>query len=89
MDYKEYSDFEYLSPEKKQLVADARKAVENAYAPYSNFRVACSILLDNGKTIIGNNVENASYPVGICAERAALSAVVSQYPEQKIIALAV
>jgi cytidine deaminase len=46
--------------------------------PYSHFRVGCSILLANGTIVVGANVENASYPVGTCAERVALGTAVVQ-----------
>lgn len=49
---------------------------ENAYAPYSKFNVGAAILAD-GRIFVGCNVENASFPVGICAERSALSAAIS------------
>ncbi|HXW53983.1 MAG TPA: cytidine deaminase [Myxococcota bacterium] len=49
-----------------------------AYAPYSGFGVGCAVLLKDGRIIEGVNVENASYPVTLCAERAALAQVVTQ-----------
>lgn len=57
----------------QQLIAEAGRAAENAYAPYSGFKVGAAVLLENGVIITGSNHENAAYPAGICAERAALS----------------
>ncbi len=54
----------------------ARSARQNAYAPYSNFTVGAAVLAD-GLVFSGCNVENSSYPVGLCAERAALAAAVA------------
>ncbi len=58
------------------LKAAARAVQENAYAPYSRFKVGAAILA-GGRIFQGCNVENASFPVGICAERSALAAAVS------------
>ena len=61
----------------KELIEKAFAAREKAYAPYSKFRVGAAVLTADGKIDTGCNVENASYPVGICAERVAMSKAVS------------
>ncbi len=80
---------EELPGEYKQLVEAATQATENAYAPYSNFHVGASVLLSNGIILTGNNQENAAYPSGLCAERVVLFNAGSQFPAQKIEAIAI
>jgi cytidine deaminase len=60
----------------RALLQAAREARLNAYAPYSNFRVGAAVLDEQGRVHAGCNVENAAYPQGVCAEAAALSAMV-------------
>ncbi|MFN8572824.1 MAG: cytidine deaminase [Gemmatimonadaceae bacterium] len=55
----------------------AQQAMSNAYAPYSNFRVGAALVCENGRIVVGCNVENSAYPAGICAERSALAAAVA------------
>ena len=59
-----------------QLIQQAKAAMTKAYAPYSNFRVGAAILDHNGKIHLGCNVENAAYPLGVCAEASAISGMV-------------
>ncbi|ATZ17751.1 cytidine deaminase [Mesoplasma melaleucae] len=59
----------------QMIFEELLKLKENSYSPYSNFKVACLIYLQDGQVIKGINVENASYPATICAERTALSQV--------------
>ena len=57
-----------------ELVARAEAAAANAYAPYSRYLVGASVLAKDGRVFDGVNVENAAYPLGICAERSAIAA---------------
>jgi cytidine deaminase len=75
-------------PEKILLLFNsAKSALKDAYAPYSNFKVAAAVLLENGEIITGTNQENAAYPVGICAEGTAMSACAALYPNIKPVAM--
>lgn len=68
-----YESAESLQAADRALLESAREITEKAYAPYSNFHVGAVALLANDEIINGTNQENASYPVGICAERVLLS----------------
>lgn len=71
------------------LLSRAQKAAARAYAPYSEFRVGAAVLLENGEIIEGNNQENASYGLTICAERVALNSTFSANPSARVMAVAV
>lgn len=88
-EYQKFNDLNELTEENKNLVDLSKKAAEKAYAPYSNFRVGAAILLENGEILTGSNQENASYPVGTCAERTLLSYVHANFPDLKKIKMAV
>ncbi len=87
--YKEVNDPEDLEKADKDLLHEAISAAENAYAPYSGFKVGAALRLESGKVIKGTNVENAAFPSGICAERNAISASVSNHPDDKPVVLAI
>ena len=72
----------------EELVQEAIKYREHSYSPYSHFAVGAAVLTKSGHVYGGCNIENASYPVGICAERTAIVKAVSE-GERDIAALAV
>lgn len=84
-----YCRLDELNSTEKNLIQAAKNACASAYAPYSHFQVGAAVLLDNGNIVIGSNQENAAFPSGLCAERVALFAAASQFPENKAIALAI
>jgi cytidine deaminase len=77
--YTELESSNALTKQDADLLSKARQATSKAYAPYSNFFVGAAALLTNKEIVTATNQENASYPVGICAERVLLSTVSSVY----------
>ncbi|WP_394767208.1 cytidine deaminase [Ferruginibacter sp.] len=84
-----YASAEELNDSDATLLAKARAITTQAYAPYSHFNVGAAAMLTDGTTVTATNQENASYPVGICAERVLLSAVASQFTGRGIIIMAI
>jgi len=87
--YEYFDAIDELMPEEKALLEKARQRAHHAYVPYSNFGVAAVGLLENGETVESTNQENASYPVGICAERVLLSTISSVYPGVRLLKIAI
>ncbi len=74
----------------KELLSRAFEAMENAYAPYSNYHVGAAILCRDGKVFLGANIENASFGATNCAERTAIFATYANgYRKDGIEALAI
>jgi cytidine deaminase len=84
-----YDSLEELSEEDAWLLTEARGVTEHAYAPYSHFQVGAVAKLANGEMVAGSNQENASFPVGLCAERVLLASASSLYPKVPIETMAI
>ncbi|MCX7551917.1 cytidine deaminase [Xanthomarina sp. F2636L] len=84
-----FENLEELPTDIVALMDQAAVARRNSYSPYSNFSVGAAILLDNNEIVLGSNQENASYPSGLCAERTAIYYAGSQYPDARILKMAI
>jgi cytidine deaminase len=87
IDYEIYEDWHELSDSDIALIDQAYVFCNQAYAPYSNFKVAAVLLLDDGSVVKGNNQENMAYPSGLCAERVALFFAGANFPTKKVKAI--
>ncbi|NII26840.1 cytidine deaminase [Pseudoflavitalea sp. X16] len=87
--YEVYDAIDELNEDDRYLLNKAREATQNAWAPYSRFRVGAVARLKSGTLVMGANQENASYPAGICAERVLLSSAGASYPGDPIETMAV
>ncbi len=83
-DFKIFDSLDELSDQTKHLFEEASIVRESAYSNYSRFSVGAALLLENGKILSGSNQENASYPLGLCAERTVLFYANSKFPNVKI-----
>ncbi|MBP5336476.1 MAG: cytidine deaminase [Bacteroidales bacterium] len=86
--YEEYKSIDELNAEDRELAAEAIKAMEGAYAPYSHFHVGAAVRMSNGQIVRGANQENAAFPSGLCAERTAMFAAGARYPDKDMLSLA-
>lgn len=87
--YTVYEKIDELSQDDSALLQRAREVTKNAYAPYSNFHVGAAAKLSNGEIVTGTNQENASYPVGLCAERVLLASASTLHPNVAIETMAI
>ncbi len=87
--YEIYDDISELDEKDAWLLTEARTVTEQAYAPYSRFHVGAVAILENGEVVAGTNQENASYPVGICAERVLLGSVGTLHPNMAVKSMAI
>lgn len=82
--FNKFNSTNELSQSDRLIIEKAKILAKSAYAPYSGFRVASVALMSDGTVVQGTNQENASYPIGLCAERVLLAAVSSVAPGQSI-----
>lgn len=87
--YTEFESADELSASDRDLLKQAGLVLENAYAPYSGYKVGAAVELENGEIITGNNQENVAFPSGICAERVAIFSASSKYPGVRIKSIAI
>lgn len=87
--YEEYDRIEQMNADDRELAEAAVKATGNAYSPYSKFNVGAALRLSNGLIIKGSNQENIAFPSGLCAERTAMFYAHAQYPEERMLSIAI
>lgn len=87
--YSEFRSADEMIPEDRELVGAAIEAMSGAYAPYSHFHVGAAVRLSNGQIVKGSNQENAAFPSGLCAERTAMFAASSRYPDKDMLSIAI
>lgn len=87
--YQHFASLDDVPDKYREILIKARNALPMAYAPYSAFRVGACILTRSGKWVIGINVENASYPLCMCAERNAIARLVSQEVQEVAVAIGI
>lgn len=88
-EFEVYDSIAELTAEDAALLQQAKEIAETAYAPYSNFFVGAVAKLKNGNIVKGTNQENASYPVGLCAERSLLASAATLFPGTAIHTMAI
>ena len=85
----EYAQASDLPKDSQILIAKAKANLDNAYAPYSKFKVSAAVLLENGQIILGTNQENSAFPSGLCAERVALFYASAGFPDLSILKIGI
>ncbi len=87
--FREYKRHDVMPGKWRELVELAKQASDNAWAPYSGFKVGAALRLSSGRIVTGNNQENAAYPAGLCAERTALFYANANFPDDPVEEIAV
>jgi cytidine deaminase len=87
--FEEYDNIDQLTIDNKELVKRAIHIATQSYSPYSKFPVGAAVLLEDGQIFCGNNQENISFPAGTCAERTVINFVKANFPDKKIMAIAI
>jgi len=87
--FTEYSSVQELCAEDRELAAEAVKAMQGSYAPYSHFNVGAAVRMEGGQIVRGANQENAAFPSGLCAERTAMFAAGARYPDKAMKSIAI
>ena len=88
-DYEAFNSATDLASSDRELLEKAKEAIHSSHAPYSHYHVGAALRLANGIIFTGSNQENMSFPAGSCAERVAVFAAASHYPDIPIAALAI
>jgi cytidine deaminase len=88
-DYQIFESASELQLSDKELLDKAKDALSGSYAPYSRYHVGAAVKLANGMVFTGSNQENMSFPAGLCAERVAVFAAMSNYPDIPVAAIAI
>ena len=87
--FDEFRDLSELNEDDREVVKASMAAAENAYAPYSGFKVGACVRLGNGQLLKGNNRENAAFPSASCAEQTVITYAGANYPDIPIRTLAI
>ena len=86
--YQEFSSIDELNAEDRELAQAAIEGMKGSYAPYSHFNVGAAVRMSNGQIVRGANQENAAFPSGLCAERTAMFAAATRYPDEDMVSIA-
>jgi len=88
-DYQIFDSALELQLSDRELLEKAKEAISGSYAPYSHYHVGAAVKLANGVVFTGSNQENMSFPAGLCAERVAVFAASSNFPDIPVAAIAI
>lgn len=89
VNYTLYNSLEELPKDEQELMIVAKKALNQAYAVYSGFKVGAGLLLEDGNIVTGNNQENIAFPSSLCAERVALYYSKANHPDKAVKKIAI